>query len=145
MSSERIRGQEVNVIIVLNSVVQATLNCITDFEGEVSFEVISKGYLGEKTNRKDMIFNGAKFNYGLDTYTQDWIPFVQAAQALAKRTAPNNQINISGVFEYPNGDTPSMLLSACSFGPLPIKAGARNQYVNKKFQGECDDVIFTTS
>lgn len=145
MGTQRLKGQDVTVLVVANSIVMSTLNCIKDFEGEASYEIVTAGYLGEKTNRKDMIFNGGKFNYSLDTYTQDWITFVQVIDALAKRTAPNNVINITGVFEYPNGDTPSMLWSNCSFGAIPFKAGARNQFVNHKFTGESDDITYTTS
>lgn len=145
MTTERIKGQEYTTIIVLNSQVQDTLTCVSDFEGEVTLEVLKKGYLGERTDRTDMVMKGAKFNYGLDTFTQDWITFVQAIQAKAQRTAPNTQINISGVFEYTNGDTPSILFGNCSFGPIPFKAGARNQFIGKKFTGECDSPVWNKS
>lgn len=140
MATERLKGQDVTIIVVQNSVVQDTLNCVKNFNGELSFEVLTAKYLGEKTNRTDMIFNGAKFDFELDTYTQDWISFVQAAQAKAKRTAPNNVFNITGVFQYPNGDTPAMLFADASFGPMPINTADRGSYLKHKIQGASDDV-----
>lgn len=143
--SERVKGQEVSLLIVANGNIADTLTEVGNFNGELSFEVISKGYLGEKTNRKDMIYNGAKFDFELNTYTQDVWTLVAAIKALAQRTAPTNQINISGVFQYPNGDTPTMLWSNCQFGAVPVSTPGRNEYVKHKFQGETDDVVITTS
>jgi hypothetical protein len=145
----RCKGQEVSILIVANSgggpQVQATLTETSNFNGELEFEVISKGYLGEKTNRKDMIYNGAKFDFEVNTYTADVWTLVATIKALAQRTAPNNQINISGVFEYPDGDVATMLWANCQFGALPVQVPGRNEYVKHKFQGETDDVIVTTN
>jgi hypothetical protein len=143
--SQRVKGQETTVIVVANGVVQSTLNDVSNFNAELDFEVISKGYLGQTTNLKDMIFNGAKFDLELNTYTQDWTTLVSVIKALAQRTAPNNVVNITGVMEYPNGDTPSMLFSNCQFGPIPVNFAARNEYVKHKFSGETSDVIIQTS
>jgi hypothetical protein len=144
-NTERVKGQETEVLIVVNSQVQDTLTDIMNFNSELSFEIKSVGYLGEKTNRKDYIYNGAKFDFEMHTHTQDWVTFVQAQLDLAKRNTPNTQFNITFVAEYPNGDTPSFLFSNASFGALPFGAASRADYVKHKVQGEADDVTMTQS
>jgi hypothetical protein len=147
--TERIKGQEVEVIVSANSgagpQVQATITEISNFNGELSFEVISKGYLGEGTMRKDMIYNGAKFDFEVNTFTADVWTLVATIKALATRQAPNNSINISGVFLYSNGDIATMLWNNCQFGPIPVSIPGRNEYVKHKFQGESDDVVVSTN
>jgi hypothetical protein len=147
--SERVKGQEVEILVTVNTgggpVVQATITEISNFNGELTFEVISKGYLGEPTNRKDMIYNGAKFDFEVNTYTADVWTLVAAIKGLAQRTNVNNQINISGVFLYPGGDIATMLWSNCQFGAVPVQVPGRNEYVKHKFQGETDDVIVSTN
>ncbi len=139
-NTERVKGQECNVIIVQDSQVQDTLTEISNFNGELSFEIKTQGYLGEKTNRKDYIYNGAKFDFEMHTHSQGWVTLVQAQLSLAKRTTPNTVFNITLVLEYPNGDTPSALFSNCSFGALPINVAGRGEYVKHKVVGESDDV-----
>jgi hypothetical protein len=144
-ATERCKGQEVVINIAANGVLQDTLTEVEDFEGTLQFEVIAKGYLGERTNRKDMIYNGAKFSFSMDTFTQDIWFFVAAVKALAQRSAPGNYINVTGTFEYANGDTPSMLFGNCQFGEMPVTVAKRNEYVKHKFSGETDDVTISTS
>src|SRR5271157_5232197 len=118
--SERLRGEQTTILVVANGTVQDTLNDVMNFNAELEFEIISKGYLGQVTNLKDMIFNGAKFDFEINSYTQDWATLVAVIKALAQRTAPNNVINITSVMQYPNGDEPSLLFSNCQFVAIPI-------------------------
>lgn len=139
-TAQRIKGQEVSILIVADSVLQDTLVDIQNFNIELEFEIKSQGYLGEKTNRKDYIFNGCKFDGELHVHTQDYLLFAQQVHDKAQRLTPDIIFNISGVFSFPNGDEPELLLNDCAFGAIPMNIGSRGDYVKVKFQGECSDI-----
>jgi hypothetical protein len=140
MTAQRIKGQEVSILIVQDDELQDTLTDIQNFNLELEFEIKSQGYLGEKTNRKDYIFNGCKFDFELHVHTQDYLPFIQAVHDKAQRLTPDTQFNISGIFSFPNGDEPELLLNDVSWGAIPKTIGSRGDYVKLKMQGECSDI-----
>ena len=133
-------GQDVSILIVVDGVLQSTLTAISSFNIELELEVISKGYLGEKTERKDTVYKGIKFDGELNPFTEDVFTFAQAVLNKAKRLTPDVLFNITGVFTYPNGDQPEILLNDVSFGAVPVNIGSRGDYVKFKMQGTCEDV-----
>lgn len=145
MPSQRVKGQEVEILFVRGGTLEDTLTDTQDFEFELDIELISKGYLGEKTNRYDEIFNGVKFNGTIHTHKQDWIPFAGAIVSRAQRDTPDVVFNISAVLNYPNGDTPNVLLADVHFGAIPVTTRSRNDYVSMKIQGATSDFTPTTS
>lgn len=141
---QRPLGQDVNVNIVRAGVLEDTFTAIIKFHGEDAFEIIEKGYLGEKTNRHDMIFNSSKGSIEMHLQTQDWYRFKAAAKAKAKREQPDLQFNITKTIFFPNGDTPTVTFPDVSFGPMPEDVNARNDYVTVKLDfacGESDDAL----
>ena len=140
MTAQRIKGQEVSILIVANTELQHTLTDVQNFNIEVELELISKGYLGEKTERKDFRLKGIKFDGELHIHSQDVLSFVQKVVAKANRTQPGLIFNITGVFSFPNGDTPELLLNDVAWGAIPFKIGSQGDYVQLKLQGECSDL-----
>lgn len=139
MSDQRIKGQEVAILIVRDSVLEESLDAIQSCNIEGEFEVKSVGYLGEKTNRKDDIFNGVKFDLECHLHNQLYFKFLKALKDRAMRNTPNVIFNISAVLNFPNGDTPVILIPDCKFGSNPIAIPARGDYVKVKLQGEASD------
>lgn len=138
MSSTRIRGQEISVLIVRDGALETTLDNIMSFNMEIETEIKSQGYLGEKTNRKDDIFNGVKGDFELHLHTQDWFTFVDAVVNRAQRNTPDVTFNISGVFNFPNGQTPTLLIPDVKWGAIPHTVGSRGDYVKIKLSFEAD-------
>jgi hypothetical protein len=143
--SQRIKGQEVAILITQDSQLQDTLTDIQNFNLEAQFEIKSQGYLGEKTNRKDEIYNGCKFDLELNLHKQDWFTFQNNIKNRAQRITPDTIFNITGVFSFPNGDTPTVLIPDVHFGPQPLNITSRGDYVKVKLEGEADDFNATTS
>lgn len=135
----RIRGQEVTILITRDGNLEDTLVAIQNFTLESQFEVKSQGYLGEKTNRKDMIYNGCKFDFELHLTTEDWFTFQQALKDKAQRNTPNTTINITGILAFANGNTPQFQIPDAQFGPNPLTVPQRGDYVKVKLEGEADD------
>jgi hypothetical protein len=141
----RPRGEEVFVNIVRSGVLENTFTAISSFHGETTLEIIEKGYLGEKSNRHDSIYNGSKGSIEMDLQTQDWYTFLDAVKARAKMETPDIQISISKTILFPNGDTPTITYVDVQFGPIPEDTGARNNYVKVKLDWACDEVNTTLS
>ncbi len=145
MPSQRIKGQEVAVLITRDGELEDTLTDILSFNTEPELEVKSQGYLGEKTNRKDDIYNGCKFDMELHLHKQVWFSFLASIVARAKRETPDLVINITAVMSFPDGSTPTVLLPDVKFGPVPHSISSRGDYVKVKLSGECDDFEVTQS
>ncbi len=139
-TAQRIKGQEVSILITNAGELEDTLTDIQNFNMELELETKSMGYLGEKTNRQDSIFNGVKFDFEIHVHTEDVWSFLQSLHDKAQRITPDVVFNITGVFTYPNGDQPEILLNDVSFGAVPVNVGSRGDYVKFKMQGTCEDV-----
>lgn len=144
MPQQRIKGQEVSLLIVRDSTLEDTITDIQDAEITIASEIIEKGYLGEKTNRHDDIYNGVKGKLSLHLHDQAYLNYVLAVLARQKRDTPDAIINISMTLAFPNGQTPSILVTDAKFGDIPLTAGARNDYVisNLDFAADDFDILF---
>lgn len=140
MTAQRVKGQEVEIAITSGGVIQDTLTDIHNFNVEFESEVKSQGYLGEKTDRKDDIYHGVKFDFEMHTHSQDWLHFIIAIHDRQKRNTPNLVINIGAVLFYPNGDEPQIFIPDAKFGAQAVSTASRADYTNKKIQGEADDM-----
>jgi hypothetical protein len=136
---QRIKGQEITIAVTRGGTLEDTFTSVQDFESSDKLEIIEKGYLGEKGNRHDFIFNGNKGSFTLHLQTQDYYRFIGAIKAKAKREQPDLEFNISRTSFFPNGDSPVETFPNVSFGEIPQKVSARNDYVSAKFDFACDD------
>ncbi len=141
MPDDRVKGQEVSIIIATDSQVEDTLTDITKFGFTYQLEVKSQGFLGEKTERKDMRYKGIKFDMEMQIHKKTLFDFAAKVVDKAKRVTPNVKFNVTGVFFFPNGDTVAMLLQDCSFGEIPVTVGGAGDYVTVKIQGECPEAV----
>ncbi len=145
MPAQRIKGQEVQIVIVRDGSLEDTLTDIQNFNMEDDIELIQKGYLGEPSDRYDEVFKGTKFDFEIHTHSQDYLAFTQAIRDRAQRKTPDTIFNITAVFSYPNGDTPTRLLPDCHFGPIGDKVGSRGDYKTNKFTGAVGEPVDTLS
>ena len=139
MARSRIKGQEVSVLIVRGGVLEAELTDIQSFTFEPLFEVKDQGYLGEKTNLKDDIFNGCRFDMELHMHSDDWWRFLNAMRDRAQRRTPDLVFNISGVLSYPNGQTPTLTIPDAFFASSPTSIATRGDYVTVRLEGQASD------
>ena len=145
MSDQRIKGQEVSLNVVRDGQVEDTITAIQDFEATDLLSVISKGYLGEPTDRKDMIYKGVKFSFKLHIFRQDYFALRQAIIDIAQRKTPDSQVTLTGVLFMANGDTPDFTIPNAQFGELPMKVPSRDEYVDITLQGEAPSMVCTLS
>jgi len=127
-ASPRIKGQEVEVMLIVDGEVADTVTDVRSFEVAAKLELKEEGYLGEKTNRYDEIFNGVRGRMELHFENQDVFDVMQSIIDRAKRREPGTKINIKSTLNFPNGDRPRILIQDAFFGEMPFNFGSRGDY-----------------
>lgn len=140
MASQRIKGQEVEVLLIVDGTVQDTITDVRSFEVAAKLETKEEGYLGEKTNRYDEIFNGVRGRMELHFENKDVFTLLQSIIDRAKRRTPGTQINIKATLNFPNGDRPRVLVANAFFGEVPINFGSRGDYGTVSLDFQAEDV-----
>lgn len=125
---DRIKGQEVEIILLVDSVQVLSLTNIKSFEMAYQLEILDEGYLGQTTNQKDMIFNGIRGSLEAHFETAKVFNLFNALVNRARRRTPGTVINIKSTLNFPNGDRPRVVIPSAAFGEAPIKFGGRNEY-----------------
>lgn len=136
MASPRIKGQEVEIIIIAGGQPQTTITTVRDFEMTFQTEVLREGYLNETTDRRDTIFRGIKGKMMLHLENSDIFNLIQVIIDKARRRTPGVTINIKATLNFPNGDRPRVLVPDCEFGELPLNVGSRSDYVSQSIDFE---------
>jgi hypothetical protein len=136
--SQRLKGQEVQIIICKAGEPQTTLTDIQNFNAEFQSETKTQGYLGEKWNQVDDIYNQTKFDLELNLHATEWFDFHQSILDRQMRVTPDLQFNILAVMNFPNGESPTMMFGDAKFGATPINISSRGDYVKVKLDGMCE-------
>lgn len=126
--AQRIKGQEVEVLIVVDGVPQTSLFDIKSFQIAFKQEIKTEGYLGETSDRRDSIFSGVSGSFEAHVETAEFFTFYQAVIDKARRRTPGTQVNIKATLNFPNGDRPRVLIPDVEFGELPLNFGSRSDY-----------------
>ena len=140
MAGLRIKGQDTQVALVLNSVVQATLTDIKSLEFTFKTELLEEAYLGSQSDDYDEIFKGLHGMIDMHLETQDVFTFVQAIVARAQRQSPGTVINVKTTMNFPNGQKPRVMLPNVFIGPQPFSTGSRSDYTSYKLEFACSGV-----
>ena len=143
MGDNRLKGQEVSILVNRGGVLEDQLNEINNFTFNDLLEIITKGYLGRKTEDKDMIFKGVDGSFNLDIAAASYFRFRQATIDKAMNLN-ETEINIAGVFQFPDsGDVVTLSFPNCAFGQLAHNVGARADYVSVAIPFACSEAKAT--
>ena len=137
--SQRIKGQEVEVLIVADGAVQDTITDVRSLEITLKTEIKEEGYLGETTQRFDEIFNGVGGRIELHIENSGIFSLFSLVIERARRREPGAKINIKTTLNFPNGEKPKVQLSDCFFGPFPFGFGSRGDYGTVTLEFACSD------
>lgn len=139
MADQRVKGQEVNVLFTRGGVLETAFTNVESCTFEIELEIITKKYLGNKSDTKDDIYNGIKGDYTLHLHNDEWVDYLRAIKDRAQRKTPDVIFNISAVLSMPNGQTPSILVPDIKFGSVPVTINSRGDYVTIKHSWEAED------
>ena len=137
MPGQRIKGQETEVLFVVNNAVESGFTDIQSFEMEQQTETLQEGYLGEKTDRYDEIMKGVSFSVGLHSSDPTVLTFMETVRDRATRRTPGTQINIKTTLNFPSGERARVILTDCFFDPMGINFGGRDEYGSTTVSGKC--------
>lgn len=141
--SQRLKGQEVRITFNGPGGLEEGLTDIQNFEAEFQEEILTEGYLGETTNRRDDIFNGVSGSAELHIQQAAYYRFVQRVKDRSQRRTPATGVfNILARMSFPNGETVRMLFENVFFGPLPTRVSGRGEYVQVRITFESEDGRF---
>ncbi len=142
---KRIKGQETRISVTGPQGLITSISNIQSFEFELQTEILSEGYLGETTERKDDIFKGVRGRMSGHMSSRDYLRFVEAAKLRSQMRDANaglSKFSATCAFDFPEGGRARALLDDMFFGPLPVNSGGRDEYVEFTIEFECDDVRF---
>ncbi len=140
MSDQRIKGQEIEILLILDGVVQENLTDVRSFEVAAKLEIKEEGYLGEKTNRYDEIFNGMRGRMELHFENRGVFDFTFAVMDRAKRRTPGVQVVIKATLNFPNGQRPRIIIPDASFGEIPFNWASRGDYGTAGIEFQASDM-----
>lgn len=125
---QRAKGQETEVLLVLDGKVQNTITTIKSFEIAFQLEILKEGYLGETTDRRDEIFRGVRGKLELHINNQDIFDLVQSVVDRAQRRTSGVKVNVKSTINFPNGQRPRIIIPDVSFGEVPLNFAGRSDY-----------------
>jgi hypothetical protein len=128
---QRIRGQEVEVVMIVGGEPKTTITEIKSFEVEFELDVLKEGYLNQKADKRDEIYNGITGKMELHMGSPDVLDVVQKIVDRATRrdaAASTVQINVKASLNWPDGTRRKLTVIDASFGSIPLSFGGRAEY-----------------
>lgn len=136
---QRIKGQEVEIMYVVNGSPKANITDVRSFEFAVQTEVLKEGYLGEKTDRRDEIFRGIRGRTELHYENGEIFDVIKEITDRAKRQKPGTLINVKATLNFPSGERVRALIPDVYFGEIPIGFPGRADYGTVTLDFEASD------
>jgi len=135
----RARGVEATIRITRNGVLQTEITAIKDFTFETRQRVTTENYLGETASRQDEIFDEVGGSFTVNPEGSQ----ILELQALVVRRSQRRVVNdeqISSTFriQFPNGVIARIMIPDMKFDPIPLRAPARDQYLELAFTWKSD-------
>jgi hypothetical protein len=126
--AQRIKGQDVDVQIIQAGRVLTTLYNIKSFDFAYELEIKKEGYLGQKTDKRDSVFNGISGKMEIHPENQAVLVFMEAVRAKAENRTPGVQFNIKATLNFPGGDRPRIVIPDVEWGQIPFSFSGRTEY-----------------
>ncbi len=139
---QRIKGLEVRVTFTSPDGTEIGLGDTQSFEYELQLETIAEGYLGERSKRRDDIFNGIRGRAEFHISKREAFEFAEKVKRRAqRRDSAAGVFNAIGAFLLPNGSRVRALVQNIFFGPIPFNSASREDYVKFSVDFEAEDVV----
>lgn len=143
MADQRIKGQEVELILIEDNVPLTSVNDVRSFEMVAQLEILKEGYLGETTDRRDSVYRGYSGRMELHFENRDIIDLARRAIDKARRRTKGTRINCKVTLVFPSGERVRLVLKDLTLGEIPMAFGSRADYgtISLSFEGEDYNVI----
>jgi len=139
MASNRIKGQEVSIEIVADNQIVSSMTAVRSCEFKYNREILSEGYIGEKTERKDSIFKGVSGSMEVHLDDPNAFNFFIQMNDKSKRRLPGVTVNVKMTLNFPDGRRVRIIVPDVEFGELPVNFGSRSDYGTTSLDFEASD------
>jgi len=139
MAEQRIKGQEVEVLLVLKGQPLDTITDVRSFEMAAQMELLREGYLGETTDRRDDVYRGVRGRMELHFENADVFRLMREVIDRARRREPGTKVNVKATLNFPSGERPLVLIQDVFFGEIPMTFGGRTEYGTISLEFEAQD------
>ena len=136
MAGQRIKGQEVEFLVIQDGVPLSNVTAVKSLEISFQQEIKSEGYLGETADRKDMIFNGVRGRAEVHFSDSATLNLTKAIVDKAQRRTPGVQFNVKATLNFPSGVRKRVVIPNVEFGEIPLNFGSRSDYGTQTFEFE---------
>lgn len=138
MADQRIKGQDVSVLIVEGGRPLTEIRDVQSLDMEFQVEVLNEGYLGETSDRRDDIYRGFSGSINFHFSSPEILKLARRVIERARGREPGVVINFKATLQFPNGTRTRVLLRDVFFGAIPVSFGDRASYgaSTLSFEGE---------
>ncbi len=139
MATQKLKGQEVTIVITRGGALEDELTDIHNFECSLEMENPTMGYLGQTHDDVDELFKRCSGTMELHMHTSAVARFEKAVLDRATRKTPDLVIGIGATLTMPDGTNVTKAFPDARFGTMVMTAGSRADFVNFKipwFHGE---------
>jgi hypothetical protein len=135
----RLKGQETQVVVTSTSTgVETSFGDIKSGEINLDMDILSEGYLGQTTEKKDSVFKGVSGSLTFHSEDAGTIDLMNRIKLATQLRLPGEVFSIVTTYSFANGSR-RIVLSPVSFGTIPINNGGRDEYVEFKLDFAADD------
>jgi len=139
MAKKRLKGQDVEVLLIDGGEVVEALTDIKSFTMEPEQEILSEDFLGQKTSTKDEVYGGVTGTLELQISDPKVFDVLRSINNRAKNQVPGTQINIKATFNFPSGSRYRILIPDTKFGSMPVSFSGRKEYGSVSLSYAADD------
>lgn len=137
--SQRIKGQEVEMVLTLDGVAQSSLDHVRSVDWTFKLEILEEGYLGKTTNEYDSVFKGIEGSLELHFSSREVFVLVFAFIDKARARTPGTLVNIKATCNFPDGKRARVLFPSVELGAIPVKFGSRTDYGTLSLPFACSE------
>ena len=123
----------------MDNEVQDTITDIRSFEMNIQLAILTEGYLGETTMRRDEVFNGVTGRVELHFENESIFTLFQTIVDRARRREPGRKIYAKTSVRFPNGQNKVIMISNIFFGEIPMNFPGRAEYATVSLSFEAED------
>ena len=134
----RIKGQETTVTVTSALGVEESVADVKSCEITFERDILSEGYLGQKTEKKDAIFKGVTGKITFHVEKRAVLGLVGRINEATKNRVGGEQFEVTTTYEFEDGKM-RIICKEVAFGSIPISSGSRDDFVELSFDFACED------
>lgn len=135
----RVKGEDTLITLVSSTGTETSFGDVKSFDLTFERDILSEGYLGQNTEKKDDIFKGVTGKMVVHFEKADALDLIGRMNAKTQKRLPGEQFEIASTITFPDGSKRRIVLSNVAIGSIPIGAGSRADYVEISLDIAADD------